>query len=231
MKSSGWEEPSPPAARRAAAGGFDDGTSLWTQRPGMGMPGRPQGPPAQARVPPTPTKPDAVWSAHAQRNNGSWEEPHTPGWTDRVEPGWEAAGPGLWPPPKPKAGPGVWTDDIGEWGGPKPPQSGSIGKQIPKDMLWNSKQFRFLVEHGYKKEEVEAALRSRDMNAEEALEMLAGRGGGEGWRREEHFAGHHGAPYQPPAAMPAVSPAVAQKLLSQPPPPVQHQHSYNPNRY
>lgn len=81
---------------------------------------------------------------------------------------------------------------------------------------------------GYKKDEVEAALRSRDMNAEEALELLASGLRAEGWRRDEHF--HHG-PFQPPPSVPAVSPAVVQKLLNQPPPqPVQH-HPYNSNRY
>lgn len=80
---------------------------------------------------------------------------------------------------------------------------------------------------GYKKEEAEAALRNRDMNAEEALELLAS-ARGEGWRRDEHY--HHG-PFQPPPSVPAVSPAVVQKLLNQPPPqPVQH-HPYNSNRY
>lgn len=231
MKASGWEEPSPPAARRTA-GGFDDGTSLWAQRGMGGMArGAPQGPQPPQRIPPTPTKPDAVWGAHAQRN-GSWEDPHTPAWPDREVPVWpEPSNPGLWPVPKPKPNPaGGWPDDIGEWGGPKPPQSGGpLGKQIPKEMLWNSKQFRFLVEMGFKKEDAEAALRRSDMNAEEALEML-GAQRGDGWRREEHF-GHHGGPFQPPPSVPPVSAAVVQKLLNQPPPPAVHHHqSYNPNR-
>lgn len=90
--------------------------------------------------------------------------------------------------------------------------------------------YRFLVEMGFKKEEAEAALRSRDMNAEEALEMLAS-ARGDGWRRDEHFP-HHGGPFQPPPSVPAVSPAVVQKILNQPPPPTQQHHqSYNPNRY
>ncbi|XP_037965138.1 protein Gawky isoform X2 [Plutella xylostella] len=222
MKGSGWEEPSPPVARRAP-GGFDDGTSVWAGRGALGGMARPPpGPPAPR--PPAPNKPDAVWGAHGQRN-GSWEEPHTPAWPERDVPAWpDAAGPALWPKPNKPAGPGGWPDDIGEWGGPKPPQGGSIGKQIPKEMLWNSKQFRFLIEMGYKKEEAEAALRSRDMNAEEALELLAA-ARGDAWRRDEHYA-HQAFP--PPAA-PAAAAAV-QKLLNQPPPPnMQHHHSYNPN--
>ncbi|GBP38396.1 Protein Gawky [Eumeta japonica] len=224
MKATGWEEPSPPAARRAA-GGFDDGTSLWASRTGAGVMGRggPQGPPAPTRLQPAPTKPDAVWGAHPPRN-GSWEEQHTPAWPERDVPAWpDASGPALWPAPKPKPGPAGWPDDIGEWGGPKPPQAAPM-KQLSKEMVWNSKQFRFLVEMGYKKEDVEAALRNRDMNPDEALELLAGTRGDAGWRRDEQFP-HH-ASFQPPPAVPAV----VHKLLNQPPPPQpQHHHSYNPN--
>ncbi|XP_039753809.1 protein Gawky isoform X2 [Pararge aegeria] len=228
IKSSGWEEPSPPAARRTGTG-FEDGTSLWQRSMGGMSRGAPQGPPASQRIAPAPTKPDAVWGTHSQRN-GSWEEPHSTGWGgERDVPTWpDASGPALWPVPKPKpSGPTAWPDDIGEWGGPKPPQSGlPHGKQLPKEMLWNSKQFRYLVELGYKKEEAEAALRSRDMNAEEALELLVA-ARGEGWRRDDHF--HHG-PFQPQPSVPSVPPAVVQKLLNQPPPPsVQHHPSYNPN--
>ncbi|XP_022121163.2 protein Gawky isoform X1 [Pieris rapae] len=229
IKVSGWEEPSPPAARRAA-GAFDDGTSLWAQRSGMGggmARGAPQGPPAPSRIPPTPSKPEGVWATHSQRN-GSWEESHA-GWPDRDVPSWsDSSAPGLWPVPKPKpAGPaGAWPDDIAEWGGPKPPQGGSIGKQLTKEMVWNSKQFRILLEMGYKKEEAEAALRSRDMNVEEAAEMLAA-ARGDSWRRDDHF--HHG-PFQQQPAVPSVSPAVVQKLLNQPPPhAVQHHPSFNHN--
>ncbi|XP_034830628.1 protein Gawky isoform X4 [Maniola hyperantus] len=227
IKSAGWEEPSPPAARRTGTG-FDDGTSLWQRGMGGMSRGAPQGPPASQRIAPAPTKPDAVWGAHSQRN-GSWEEPHATGWGERDVPAWpDASGPALWPVPKPKpSGPAAWPDDIGEWGGPKPPQSAMPhGKQLPKEMVWNSKQFRYLVELGYKKEDVEAALRSRDMNAEEALEALVA-ARGDGWRRDDHF--HHG-PFQPQPTVPSVPPAVVQKLLNQPPPPsVQHHPSYNPN--
>lgn len=195
MKSSGWEEPSPPATRRAA-GGFDDGgTSLWAQRSGP-MGGRgPQGPPPQ-RAPPAQGKPDTVWGAHPQRNGG-WEEPHTPVWPDRDVGGWpDSAGPGLWPAKPKQSGPGgTWTEEIGEWGGSKQPPLGK--QQLSKEMIWSSKQFRCLVEHGYKKEEVEAALRTRDMNAEEALELLAAARAEGGWRgRDDHY--HHGG--FPPAA-------------------------------
>ncbi|KAL4709857.1 hypothetical protein ACJJTC_003820 [Scirpophaga incertulas] len=227
IKGTGWEEPSPPAARRAA-GGFDDGTSLWAQRGGMGAMARgaPQGPPAPQRIPPTPSKPDNVWG-HGQRN-GSWEEPHAPGWPEREGSAWpDPSVPTLWQMPKPKpSGPGGgWPDDIGEWGGPKPPQ-GPLGKQPSKEMVWHSKQFKLLVDMGFKKEEAEAALRNRDMNVEEALELLSN--SRDGWRREDQFS-HH-APFQPPPSVNAVPPAMVQKLLNQPPPQtVQHHHSYNPN--
>lgn len=220
IKGTGWDEPSPPAARRAASG-FDDGTSLWAQRGvGGGMPGRggPQGPPSQQRMPPTPTKPDAVWGAHSQRN-GSWEDPHTPSWNDRDVGGWpDAGGPGLWPKHKPSGPGGAWPDDIGEWGGPKHPPGGPLTKQWPKELVWNSKQFRYLVEMGYKKEDVDSALRRCDMNTEEALDLLAAASRGE-WRRDDHF--QH---VFPASGAPAVSPAVVHKLLSQPPPAPLHSY-------
>lgn len=117
----------------------------------MGVPrGAPQGPPASQRIAPAPTKPDAVWGTHSQRN-GSWDEPHPTGWGERDVPAWpDASAPNtLWPVPKPKpTGPAAWPDDIGEWGGPKLPQSGlTHSKQMPKEMLWNTKQFRLVVHH------------------------------------------------------------------------------------
>lgn len=80
---------------------------------------------------------------------------------------------------------------------------------------------------GFKKEEAEAALRNREMNTEEALELLTGTRGD--WRGRDDF--HPSVPFQPPPNVPTVSPAVVQKMLNQPPPQThQHRQSYNPNR-
>lgn len=67
---------------------------------------------------------------------------------------------------KPKSS-NSWSDgqiDTSSWGGPKQ-------KPLSKEMILASKQFRVLTETGYKKDDVENALRSSNMNVEEALGM------------------------------------------------------------
>jgi len=50
---------------------------------------------------------------------------------------------------------------------------------VSKDMIWGSKQFRILCEMGFRKEDVETALRQTNLQLEDSLEMLnaVGRGG------------------------------------------------------
>lgn len=43
---------------------------------------------------------------------------------------------------------------------------------VTKDMIWGSKQFRILCEMGFRKEDVETALRNTNLQLEDALEML-----------------------------------------------------------
>ncbi|KAI4455914.1 trinucleotide repeat-containing protein [Holotrichia oblita] len=190
----GWEEPSPPSQRRNMPN-YDDGTSLW----GNPQPGKSQitvllfviftskagshwkdlptgasmgrnsaaGPPGmQSRM-----KPEASVWGHGR--NGSWDD---------GGPGWDETGP--WPKQKTMPGP-IWDND-GDWihkQGPKQP--------FTKEMIWNSKQFRVLVEMGYKKEDVENALRNREMNIEEAVDMLGSRNPNlvDSWRgrHEDHY--------------------------------------------
>ena len=60
-----------------------------------------------------------------------------------------------------------WSDgqvDTSNWSGKQKP--------LTKEMIWASKQFRILTEQGCKKEEAEAALRSCNMNLEEAMNEL-----------------------------------------------------------
>ena len=69
--------------------------------------------------------------------------------------------------------------DSNGWGGPKP-DMGPGPKMMPgnnlqgmsKENLWNSKPFRMLVEMGYRKDDVESALRTCNNRLEDALEML-----------------------------------------------------------
>lgn len=175
----GWEEPSPPSQRRNMPN-YDDGTSLWGN-PQQGshwkdLPtgptmtrGNAAGPPgmAQSRM-----KPDgSVWG-HGR--NGSWDE---------VGPGsgWDESGP--WPKQK-MPGP-LWDNEL-DWG-----HKQANKPQLTKEMVWNSKQFRMLVDMGHKKEDVENALRMREMNMEEALDLLSpmrnNRDGGWGSRHDDHY--------------------------------------------
>ncbi|XP_023022577.2 trinucleotide repeat containing adaptor protein gawky isoform X1 [Leptinotarsa decemlineata] len=173
----GWDEPSPPSQRRNMPN-YDDGTSLWGNPQqgshwkdlptggNMGRGNNTAGPPGMAQ---TRMKPDgSVWG-HGR--NGSWDEPgQTPTWEE----------PGSWAKQK-IPGP-LWDEP--EWGhkqANKPP--------LTKEMIWNSKQFRMLVDMGYKKEDVENALRIRDMNIEEALELLSPLRNRDGWgmRHDDHY--------------------------------------------
>merc|ERR1719244_1268648 len=75
------------------------------------------------------------------------------------------------------------------WGGGRP--------NVTKDMIWGSKQFRILCEMGFRKEDVETALRNTNLQLEDALEMLnalnRGMGSGRGMPPNEMF-GPRGEP-------------------------------------
>lgn len=138
--------------------------------------GNANGPPgmAQSRI-----KPDgSVWS-HGR--NGSWDDAG-PAWDDASNP-WSNK-------QKPMVTP-LWESEM-DWnhkqGGVKPP--------LTKEMVWNSKPFRMLCDMGYKKEDVENALRVRDMNMEDALDMLSSMRGGniDSWRtRHDDHYDHQGS--------------------------------------
>ena len=70
---------------------------------------------------------------------------------------------------KSKNSPSSWSEgqiDTSSW-------SGSKQKPLTKEMIWASKQFRLLTDNlGFKKEDVETALRSSNLNMEEALHEL-----------------------------------------------------------
>ncbi|CAG2103083.1 unnamed protein product [Medioppia subpectinata] len=62
-----------------------------------------------------------------------------------------------------------WSDgqiDTSSWGGPKQ------GKPLSRDIIWASKQFRILTDMGFKKDDVENALRNSSMKLEEAINEL-----------------------------------------------------------
>ncbi|XP_072152180.1 protein Gawky isoform X2 [Bemisia tabaci] len=262
-KPNGWDEPSPPAQRRNMPNmpGYDDGTALWGNQgnnkvthwkempnPNMahGMPG-----PAipQNRMPGNVTnmKPDPSSWGHPTRNGGWGDGSANPGsgpdssvpWGDDkiagnwneppIPSGWAGTAP-------PKNAPGPWIDgdvDPSNWG--HPPKQGP--KPLTKDIIWSSKQFRILADMGFKKDDIENALRVSNMVLEDALEMLnparnvGGANAPDLWRpdaaapfdptqfppSQPRFPQQ--MPFAPPTGVaPSVPPPPHQKLLSQPPP-------------
>ncbi|KAF8797040.1 Protein Gawky like protein [Argiope bruennichi] len=197
---SGWEPPSPPPLRRSTTGAYDDGTAAWgnPQRQGKvshwkdmptakpisgGMPIGPSGMPGMLRIP------------GKGGDNGSWTKPQPTGtgrnswqdmptgsmgnWNDDPMKNVSQAGQYVgWNDPnnsvcwgaKPKAN-SNWADgqvDTSSWLGP----AKQGGKPLCKDIVHASKQFRILTEMGYRKEDVENALRNSNMNYDEAIMEL-----------------------------------------------------------
>ncbi|XP_077490623.1 trinucleotide repeat containing adaptor protein gawky isoform X1 [Amblyomma americanum] len=184
---SGWEEPSPPPSRRPVTN-YDDGTALWGNPTRQGKVGSaramhvPQvshwkdmpsvksisggggggAPPGMLRMPK-----EGVWGGNKGPRGGgaNWGDS---GWDDHNKGAWGGVPPeqAYWGS-KPK-GPPSWADgqiDTSTWGGP----SKQGGKPLTKDLIYASKQFRLLTEMGFKKEDVENALRSNQMNLEDTL--------------------------------------------------------------
>ncbi|KAK2711366.1 protein Gawky-like isoform X2 [Artemia franciscana] len=177
-KPTGWDDPTMQAIKRANS--IDDGTNLWgtAQKPSTGwqeMPnpkmggrGMPSGPPP--RAPPGGVNPDISWGAGP---------PHNVPWPDAGrEPGWgldEVPTTPSWMKKVPSVGPGGWgvEPDMYE---PSWPGSGRGPQRPTREMVWNSKPYRILIEMGFKKEDVETALINSSGKLEDALEMLnAGR--------------------------------------------------------
>ncbi|KAG5681488.1 hypothetical protein PVAND_010918 [Polypedilum vanderplanki] len=194
-QTSGWES-SPPASRRPlGAANLDDGTSFWGQ--GNRVPGSVQDPmgrnnfgrtPIGATGPTLPPNrlPNAgiepkgnTWSALHQGsgaggNRNAWDDPHGSKWEDNSHIGAGAGGLTPWNdgPNGPlwnKANKPTWPDnnDISsDW----PPQNKL--NNTSSEIIRSSKQFRILIESGFKKDEAELALRTTNMNVEEAIELL-----------------------------------------------------------
>ncbi|GIY25140.1 hypothetical protein CDAR_615281 [Caerostris darwini] len=197
---SGWDPPSsPPVRRGTTAGNYDDGTSAWgnPQRQGKvshwkdmpaakpisgGMPIGPNGMPGMLRLPGKDS--GNTWSKPQPSGNGrnSWQD--VPGstmgnWNDDPMKGtsqagqfvgWNEANNSVCWGAKPKTS-SNWADgqvDTSSWLGP----AKQGGKPLCKDIVHASKQFRILTEMGFRKEDVENALRNSNMNFEEAAVEL-----------------------------------------------------------
>ncbi|XP_023237816.1 protein Gawky-like isoform X5 [Centruroides sculpturatus] len=154
--------------------------------------------PGMIRIPPASTvnKADvgiAVWGKPPLNRGASWSDmpPHrdSPGinnWEDSHTPPLMKNIPGT-PTTPGGAFSGGWNDQHAFWGA-KPKGStpnwgdGQIdtstwsakqgGKPLSKDLICASKQFRLLTEMGFKKDDVENALRNNNMNIDDALAEL-----------------------------------------------------------
>ena len=160
-----------------------------------------RGPPGPNRMPPGPGAGPVKPS-----ENSPWGQPHPArGWDENNVSsgagGWGGMGMGM--EDKPRSGGDMWNTDKNWNGGNRvqqmpgmrsspswdePPgmmgdRAGGWGSgagarpNISKD-IWNSKQFRILCEMGFKREDVETALRNSNMQLDDALEMLNALRGG-----------------------------------------------------
>lgn len=147
--------------------------------------GRPPGPPGP-RMP--PVKDPSPW------NTRGWsaDPADTPpiGWGEGPEPvkrdlgGWgesqwsvnSGARPRLPPNPITQRGSPGWDEPpqevVGGWGGGVNMKPVGQKKMISSESIWNSKQYRVLVDMGCRKEDAEFALRTTGGNLEDAIELL-----------------------------------------------------------
>ena len=98
----------------------------------------------------------------------------SPNWDDHPQGGGPLEGPvGGWGQGKNEPmGPNMHNKMGVGGGGPV----GGPAASVSKEAIWSSKQFRILCDMGYRKDDVEAALRSCGCRLDDALEMLAHRG-------------------------------------------------------
>lgn len=98
-------------------------------------------------------------------------------------------------------------DDLNEWHGIQT-QKQQQNKMTALEIIRNSKQYRMLYDMGFKKEEIEVALRATNLNLEDAIEILnqsRSANSMDAWRRhDEHNTGagnfdHNNFPQRYPA--------------------------------
>uniref|UniRef100_A0A0A9Y428 Protein Gawky n=1 Tax=Lygus hesperus TaxID=30085 RepID=A0A0A9Y428_LYGHE len=170
--------------------------SHWKEMPATAAIGRGGLPPTMTRGN-SNMKPDQPLWPHHPRNNGwgegggmvdvggPWGDEKPAPWMDQtVNPSWIHGGPKHKP---------SWDGsdlDPSSWVGHPNKQP---SKPISKEVIWTSKQFRMLTDMGYKKEDVENALRASSLSLEEALEQLnASRNLGDRWRHSDLDPDHGG---------------------------------------
>ncbi|EZA61318.1 trinucleotide repeat-containing gene 6C protein isoform X2 [Ooceraea biroi] len=155
------------------------------------MPGQPGmkpdvGNPMSWSHPGAPSSRNGTWT-DGPHDTASWDDPKTPAtWNEpQLNPAW--GGPTAHKP-KPMGPAGSWADSDMD---PTPSWAHPAKPTLTKEIIWNSREFRHLCELGFKKEDVEVALRSREMNRDEALELLNQlRPLSDQWRRHDTHSGY-----------------------------------------
>ena len=170
--SNNWEEPSPPTQRRNMPN-YDDGTSLWGNPNGQQSAANMAAAVAQNRM----KQESSSWNQQIPRNPGSvggnaWDENHqtSAGWDDSTTSTATSSGPSHpWNKSKSSMPAQLWDNDL-DWQNKHVAPPNKL--VLTKEMIYSSKQYRLLVDMGFKREEVEGTLRRFDMNMEDALDAL-----------------------------------------------------------
>lgn len=213
-----WNQRQPPQQPTRVPGGNQGGGGQWKEAPdamnrsnlmrNANVVAGPTPPIAQSRGA-LGLKPD-TWGPNAGRNGSTWEDGggHAMNWEDKMNPGgaqvgqWGEGGAGggvggggggAWV--KKQASGQMWPEggDITDWagghGGPKePPQKMPTGGNSD---LFRTEQYRVLLQMGFKKDDIELALRVNNLNIEDALEMLKQRPTGmDAWGRHDEHSGN-----------------------------------------
>jgi trinucleotide repeat-containing gene 6 protein len=145
------------------------------------------------------------WGIHPGGNRNTWDDGssmgnvHGQNWEDKSHLGgggigtpWNSEGPNagpLWNKNKPS-----WPDNdiTNDW-----PNQNKLSN-TSSEIIRSSKPFRILAESGFKKDDVELALRNTNMNLDEAMELLQQQrnaGGIEPWHQQPNPGGFDHSPF------------------------------------
>ncbi|XP_020288424.1 trinucleotide repeat-containing gene 6C protein isoform X2 [Pseudomyrmex gracilis] len=136
--------------------------------------------------PGAPTARNGTWT-DGPHETTSWDDPKTPATWNEPQLNPAAWGGPTTHKPKPMGPGGSWGDSDMD---PTPSWAHPAKPTLTKEVIWNSREFRYLCDLGFKKEDVELALRNREMNREEALELLNQIRPLDQWRRHETHSGY-----------------------------------------
>ncbi|XP_032691719.1 trinucleotide repeat-containing gene 6C protein isoform X3 [Odontomachus brunneus] len=136
--------------------------------------------------PGAPSGRNGTWT-DAPHDTASWDDPKTPATWNEPQLNPAAWGAPTAHKPKPMGPTGSWADSDMD---PTPSWAHTAKPTLTKEVIWSSREFRYLCDLGFKKEDVELALRNREMNREEALELLNQLRPMDQWRRHDTHSGY-----------------------------------------